>query len=84
MAALPTDSFWMVYGLDAGPPTKRHAHRVTAVAEMRRLARANPGKVFVLLESVGAAVKDDIRTVIFGGREDHYLSEQSIDSEIPF
>jgi len=52
--------FWMVYGLDQGAPTVRHAAEHIAVAEAKRLARNNPGVEFYVLQSVARAVKADV------------------------
>jgi len=53
--------FWMVHG--AGPANHRHASRASAVTEAERLARANPGQVFVVLEAVEAVRKVDVERV---------------------
>ena len=84
MSALPTKPFWMVYGLDQHPPRVMHRTRAAGAAEMQRLARANPGVAFVLLESVGAAVKQDLQTIIFGRRGADTLDVEPTDEEIPF
>ncbi|KNY20373.1 hypothetical protein [Methylobacterium sp. ARG-1] len=53
--------FWMVHG--DGPANHRHGSRASAVTEAERLARANPGKVFVVLEAVEAVRKIDVERV---------------------
>lgn len=53
--------FWMVHG--DGPTNHRHASRASAVTEAERLARFNPGCVFVVLEAVEAVLKVDIERV---------------------
>lgn len=84
MSALPTKPFWMVYGLDQHTPRVMHESCATAVAECKRLARANPGIVFVVLESVGAVVKQDLQTITFGRRGSDALDIEPTDGEIPF
>jgi hypothetical protein len=44
--------FWMIYNPNAGPPQQMHHFDTEAIAEAERLARANPGVRFVLLEAV--------------------------------
>lgn len=53
--------FWMVHG--DGPTNYRHATRAAAIAEAERLARHNPGTVFVVTESVEAIRKTDLERV---------------------
>jgi hypothetical protein len=70
------EPFWMVYGEHQGPPTMRHASRVIADGEAKRLARNNPGIRFFVLESVAVAEKHDVSFTT--------LTRRSIDDEIPF
>ena len=65
MNNLPTEPFWMVHAIGGGAPTYHHDSRVSAEREAKRLARNSPGIVFVILEAVGAVVKDDLQTVVF-------------------
>ncbi len=46
------NKFWMVYSPQGGPPTVEHTRRVSADREAERLARANPGKKFVVLSAL--------------------------------
>lgn len=46
-----TRKFWMITG-DGNSPKVRHTNRQDAVREAERLAKANPGVEFIVLESV--------------------------------
>lgn len=50
--------FWMVLG--NGVPTHRHQSRQSAETEAARLARANPGVAFTVLESLSTVMKTDV------------------------
>lgn len=76
ISPFPSDQFWMVYGIGRDAPTVRHGSVDEATSEAKRLARANPGTTFVILEAVGAVVKNDLQTVSYRQRD--------YDSEIPF
>lgn len=79
MAAL---QFWMVHG--DGPTNYRHATRAEAVTEAERLARSNPGRIFVVLEAVEAVRKVDVERVDLlppGSRLPH---ERRNTDDIPF
>ena len=43
--------FWMIWRVGGGEPTYRHPSQHLAVLEAERLARANPGCIFYLLEA---------------------------------
>lgn len=74
------EQFWMVYGVDQGAPTVRHPNVASATDEAKRLARANPGVVFVILKAIGAVVKNDLQTTIYdAGRR-----FGDVDDDIPF
>lgn len=64
--------FWMVHG--DGPTNYRHDSLGSAEVEARRLARANPGTAFFVMEAVAAYRKVDVER--FSLRPD--------DEEIPF
>lgn len=50
--------FWMVLG--SGEPRFRHPSKASARTEAERLARANPGCEFVVLEALATVVKSDL------------------------
>lgn len=52
--------FWMVYGMGQGGPTYRHHSLESAKTEATRLARANPGVQFFILETIGTVEKVDV------------------------
>ena len=72
------NTFWMIYGQGCGRPTYQHMSFESAVAEAKRLARANPDINFVILKAIAAARKDDVRIETIQG------AERDLDSEIPF
>lgn len=80
MTTLPSKPFWMVYGIRQGAPTVMHDTHEKARDEAKRLARNNPGVVFVVLESVGAVVKREFDTVSFRAPKPTSLT----DDDIPF
>lgn len=52
--------FWMVWNPDGRQPRFRHDNQQLAVAEAERLARANPGQEFYVLEPTHRVVSNDI------------------------
>jgi hypothetical protein len=44
--------FWMVYSPNGNPPKFKHDDSDAAEAEANRLAAANPGETFVVLEAM--------------------------------
>lgn len=44
-------AFWMVYGVGQRAPTRKHLSEPAAEQEAVRLAQANPGIEFVVLEA---------------------------------
>lgn len=57
--------FWMVVGIGKGAPTRMHNCRKIASDEARRLARANPGVTFIVLEAVEAVTKREFDTLTY-------------------
>lgn len=53
-------TFWMVWNPDGNAPRYKHRTEEAAFAEAERLARTNKGQVFVVLESAGARLVDDM------------------------
>lgn len=68
--------FWMIKG--AGPTSVRHPRRDIAESEADRLARQNPGEVFVVMEAVSAHRIVDVERIRF--RDD----DAGNDEKIPF
>jgi hypothetical protein len=58
--------FWLVWCEGGGPPTVKHDNFATARAEAQRLARANPGRRFLVLMPALAVTKNDILETKFG------------------
>ena len=54
------DGFFLVWREGGGSPTQRHPSSAQARAEAKRLARANPGHRFVVLEAHIAFEVNDI------------------------
>lgn len=52
--------FWMIWSPTGAKPTKRHESLTSARTEAERLARANNGRAFIVLESVGEVQKVDV------------------------
>ena len=68
--------FWMVLG--SGEPTLRHPSRQSAKREAERLARANPGEEFVVLEAVATVAKCDLVWT------QNDRDESETDDDVPF
>jgi len=49
------EAFWMVWSPQGRAPTHKHPTLDAAKKEAMRLAAENPGRDFVVLQSVGAA-----------------------------
>lgn len=77
MNEVPRTQFWMIYGIGSGAPTVMHPTKDSAVGEAKRLARNNPDIVFVVLESIAAAVKRDVDVVTIK-RAMHYEEDENI------
>lgn len=83
---MPTELlFWCVWNEGGGSPTYKHAEYSTASKEAQRLARANPGKRFVVLAAAVAYVVDDLRETRFSSDpRDHHSACECDDCVLPF
>lgn len=52
MASQTEDAFWLVWNPEGGNPTAQHDSEHKAKAEAKRLAAANPGELFIVMQSV--------------------------------
>jgi hypothetical protein len=73
MSTLPEHTFWLVWNEQGYPPRFRHDTKHAALTEAERLARANPGSVFFVLEAIEARTVDDMRRI-----------KLEVDDDIPF
>lgn len=55
-------AFWMVWSPQGNPPRYQHPNADAAKAEAERLARANPGQEFFVLEAVSVSKRVDVET----------------------
>ena len=76
--------FWCVWCDGGGSPTVKHRDFVTARQEAQRLARANPGKRFVVLAAAVAYQKRDLDEVRFSEPHEHPNDCECDGCEIPF
>lgn len=74
--------YWMVHG--GGPTNYRHDTRASAVEEAERLARSNPGRVFVVLEAVEAIRKVDVERVDLRAPDKRASGWPATPDDIPF
>lgn len=51
--------FWLVWSPNGGAPRFRHTNEASAKAEAERLALANPGTTFIVLQSIGEVYAND-------------------------
>lgn len=82
MNTMPTEKFWMVYGIGQGEPTFKHDTEADAVNEAKRLARFHQDIPFVVLESKTAIIKREFVTVTLRDRADEPSAQD--DDGIPF
>ena len=66
--------FWMVWNLNGRAPMFQHDSENSATCEAERLALANPGLTFVVLQAICARKSDTMQR----------LDLRGIDDEIPF
>lgn len=57
------DTFWMVYSPQGGAPTRQHGSPDSAAREAERLARANPGREFYVLQAIEGRCVNDMQRV---------------------
>ena len=55
--------FWLVWNPQGYNPQRKHKTLDDATREAERLARTNPGKYFIVMQSVGAMVVDNIQRI---------------------
>ena len=60
MNEITQKGFWMVWCPDGFPPSYKHPTVDSAIVEAERLARANRGKSFVVLQAIYALRSDDL------------------------
>lgn len=82
MTEFPKATFFMVYGGCCGTPTAQHDTYEDAAVEAKRLARANPGQCFVVLEAIRAFRIHDVDAVTLSMRPRN--NPQDYDDGIPF
>lgn len=75
--------FYVVWNPAGGPPSYRHPHYASAIAEARRLARGNPAEQFIVLAALATAkVRDPVEVTDFDGPLT--IPSQPDTDEIPF
>lgn len=66
-------AFWLVWNPRGDQPQRKHDTKASAEKEAERLARANRGERFIVLQSIIELVVDDVRRI-----------EHAENSELPF
>ena len=56
-------AFWLVWNPQGQAPTRQHENKASAEREAERLARANRGQRFIVLQSIGERVVDDVQVI---------------------
>lgn len=67
--ATERQAFWMVWNPQGHAPTKDHGTKDSAEREAERLARLNRGQRFIVLQSIGECVVDDVQFIRHVGDE---------------
>lgn len=62
--------FWIVWCVDGGTPTHKHAYKADAHREAERLARELPSHEFAVCECVGVVRKSDITWDVMTDEDD--------------
>lgn len=57
------NQFWLVWNVGGGAPTHKHDTEQSAIYEAERLARANPGQQFAVLEAIHLRCVDSMQRV---------------------
>lgn len=60
MNEIEQKTFWMVWCPNGHAPTVKHPYKSDAYGEAERLARNNPGQIFIVLQAIGARKVDDM------------------------
>lgn len=77
------ERLWMVYNPDGGPPRMTHASKRSATDEAKRLAKANPGRYFFVLQAVAAWRAPEPEPISLRIIEP-VTKDENEDDEIPF
>lgn len=56
-------AFWLVWNPQGHAPTRQHENKASAEREAERLARAIRGQRFIVLQSIGERVVDDVQVI---------------------
>ena len=56
-------AFWLVWNPQGHAPTRQHDTRDSAKREAERLARANRGQRFIVLQSMSECVVDEVQHI---------------------
>ena len=78
MSPEPITKFWMVWNVDGNAPRYKHFSKALARDEAKRLAKLNPGNVFVVLAAVDAVVSPILEP------QSVKLTKRIPDDDIPF
>lgn len=65
-----TPPYWLVWREDGSPPTYRHRGPIEAQKEAERLARAHPGKSFVVLCPISRVTETRLQVENFDPTDD--------------